>query len=327
MSYLLEVIDLEKRLGTQQQVYPIRFGLPAGKRLAIAGATGSGKTTLLKLLAGLAQPTGGQVLFKGDRVPGSEERLLPGHAKIAYLSQHFELRNHYRIRELLQMASKVTDAEHDQIVEGCRIGHLVERKNNELSGGERQRVALARTLLARPELLLLDEPFSNMDAGHTQWLKTVLTDLADALSLTVILVSHDARDSLTWADEMLVLEQGALVQQGHPRQVYFQPVNENVAGLFGAYNLLSPEVLDALGFIRLQPERLRHLLVRPERLRIQQHAPANAQVEQVAFAGPYQEVRLVIAGSPVLVYTDAQDRLSPGQPVHVALPADGHWFL
>src|SRR5205807_866641 len=114
------------------------------QKLAIAGATGSGKTTLLKVIAGLTQPQDGEVLFKGTRIKGPEEKLMPGHPDIAYLSQHFELRNHYRVEEILQMANQLEDETADSIYKVCRIDHLLKRWTHQLSGGERQRIALAR---------------------------------------------------------------------------------------------------------------------------------------------------------------------------------------
>jgi iron(III) transport system ATP-binding protein len=243
------------------------------------------------------------------------------------VSQHFELRNHYRMLELLEMASHVDPEQATRIYELCRIRHLLHRKNNQLSGGERQRVALALAVLKAPQLLLLDEPFSNMDAGHTQILKEVLNNLIQTLSTTMLLVSHDARDSLTWADEILVLQHGQIMQAGSPRHVYFKPVNEGIAGLFGAYNLVPTSAMDALQFLRMKEDSARQLFLRPEQLYLQAHGQANGVVLRTAFAGPYQEVHVSIAGSTLLAYTSADEQWQPGQPVAVQIRERKHWFL
>ena len=192
----------------------ISFRQEAGKRIAIAGETGSGKTTLLKIIAGLTQSDEGDVFFKGIRVKGPLEQLLPGHPKIAYLSQQHELRNHYRVNELREMSSKMDEKKSLEIYKLCQVEPLLGRKTSDLSGGERQRIALANLLVSSPELLLLDEPFSNLDPIHKQTLKEVLEVGAQQLGMTIILTSHEPADTLSWADEIIVLQRGKITERG-----------------------------------------------------------------------------------------------------------------
>ena len=156
---LLEVQNLSKNINGNLAVNHISFSQKKFEKIAIAGATGSGKTTLLKMIGGLIQPDSGDILLNQQKVLGPDYKLLPGHEKIAYISQHFELRVNYKVYERLEMANKMEDAEAQQIYKVCRIEHLMNRKTDELSGGERQRVVLASLLTTKPELLLLDEPF------------------------------------------------------------------------------------------------------------------------------------------------------------------------
>jgi ABC-type sugar transport system ATPase subunit len=230
---LLNVSGISKKQGEEFVLKNINFIQESLQRIAIAGSTGSGKTTLLKIIAGFIQPDAGEVLFEGGRVKGPLEKLLPGHSQIAYLSQNFELRNNYRVEELLHMANKFSNSDADLIFEVCRIGHLLNRWSDELSGGERQRIAFAKALITAPKLLLLDEPFSNLDAIHRNILKTVINDIEERLNTTCILVSHDPVDLLSWADEIIVLHEGKIVQRNVPVQIYTHPVNEYVAALFG----------------------------------------------------------------------------------------------
>ncbi|MBD0295148.1 MAG: ATP-binding cassette domain-containing protein, partial [Flavisolibacter sp.] len=158
---LLQVSNISRQEEGIYVLKNISFGQHPFQNIAIAGATGSGKTTLLKTIAGLVQPTQGTVWFEDERVEGPDEKLLPGHPRIAYLSQHFELLHHYRVEEIIQMANQLSDEEAYVICEVCRISNLVKRWTHQLSGGEKQRIALARLLVSSPRLLLLDEPFSN----------------------------------------------------------------------------------------------------------------------------------------------------------------------
>lgn len=221
----------------------ISFTLRKNQRLAIAGETGSGKSTLLKIIGGLAAPEQGSVHFEGVRVLPPLERLIPGQSGIAYLSQHFELWHNYRVTEVLDYSNDLEPADARQLYDLCHIQHLLDRRTDQLSGGERQRIALARLLVRPPRLLLLDEPFSNLDMNHKRTLKTVLDNIANTFDITTILVSHDPYDTLTWADQIIILKDGRLIQQGPPKQVYNHPVDEYTAGLLGDYTVNNGEFI------------------------------------------------------------------------------------
>ena len=205
---LLQLLNVSRKESGIAAVEKISFTQQRLQKIAIAGETGSGKTTLLKLIAGLIQPTSGEIKFEGKRVEGPLEKLLPGHPQIAYLSQHFELRNNYRVEEELEAKNLLTEIEADTIYKVCRIQHLLKRKTDQLSGGERQRIVLARLLTTSPELLLLDEPFSNLDAVHKNIIKDVINDISVQMNITCIMVSHDAPDILSWAERILVMKDG-----------------------------------------------------------------------------------------------------------------------
>jgi ABC-type sulfate/molybdate transport systems ATPase subunit len=215
----------------------ISFTQPKGQRLAIIGETGSGKSNLLKMIAGLVAPPQGTIYFEGQRVPGPLERLIPGQPGIAYLSQHFELWHNYRVSEVLSYANDLDSEEAATLYRLCDIAHLLDRRTDQLSGGERQRIALARLLVRPPRLLLLDEPFSNLDMIHKRSLKQTIRDTAAHFGISSILVSHDPPDILSWADEVLILRDGQLIQQGPPLEVYTRPNDEYAAALLGDYTL------------------------------------------------------------------------------------------
>ena len=289
------------------------------QRLAVAGETGSGKSTLLKVIAGLVQPEKGEVLLEGRRVLGPAETLVPGHPDIAYLSQDFELRNNYRVEEVLSYENALTDADADALYAICRIDHLLRRKTDQLSGGERQRVALARLLVRPPKLLLLDEPYSNLDRVHKEILRTVIGDILEQFGMSCVLISHDPPDVLSWADEILVLKEGRLVQKAAPERIYRQPVDEYVAGLMGKFNRIHPMLAARLGRLPGAGQG-KDLLIRPEKLTLSAigRPAAQGRVRGVSFLGGYYEVEVGLADSRLLVRTDSNS-YKIGQEVFVGL--------
>ena len=219
----------------------INFTQKSFQKIALIGETGSGKSTLLKTIAGFIQPKSGEIIFNGKKVLGPDWQLVAGEKGIAYLSQHFELRNNYRMEELLLYANELTQPEADELYKICRINHLMKRNSYELSGGEKQRVALARLLVSKPTLLILDEPYSNLDLIHRAILKQVVENVCTRFNISCIMTSHEPADVLPWADEILVLRQGKISQKGTAEEVYKNPINEYVAGLLGNFNTIKKE--------------------------------------------------------------------------------------
>jgi ABC-type sugar transport system ATPase subunit len=325
---LLQVKGVSKQMGvdggvsagTGGGVIQVDFTQQRGQKMGLAGATGSGKSTLLKMIAGLVQPDAGEILFEGSRVPGPLETLIPGHPDIAYLSQHFELWNNYKVKEILAYGNELSTEEAAAMYEIGRIDHLLGRRTDQLSGGERQRIALVRLLVRLPRLLLLDEPFSNLDRVHKEILRSVIRDIGQNLGISCILVSHDPQDVLSWADEILVLKAGRLVQKGTPERIYRHPVDEYTGGLFGKYNLLDPALTARIGRLAGADDSGKSLLVRPEKLVLSAMGNPAAQGRVVAttFLGPYYEIELELADARLLVRTE-MNVYQTGQSVFIGL--------
>jgi len=314
---LLEVAGISKREKGNFVLNNIEFNQQPSQKIAIAGETGSGKTSLLKIIAGLLQPDEGTVYFEGKRVLGPLEKLIPGHKDIAYLSQHFELRNNYRVEEELESKNLLTEEAADKIYRICKIEHLLKRKTDQLSGGERQRIVLALLLTTSPKLLLLDEPFSNLDAIHKNIIKSVLLDIGTQLNTSCILVSHDAADTLSWADTILVLRDGKIIQQGTPVEVYTEPVDEYCAGLFGEYNLLNEA--NAKTFFPTGDDKAQ-LIMRPEQFSIvaESSSAAKGVVKAVYFFGSYYSADVLVNGQLLRIRTGQKD-LAIGDAVFLTL--------
>ena len=314
-------ISLEERGATVLD--SVSFKQPQGRRLALAGESGAGKSTLLQVIAGLVQSTAGEVRLAGRRVKGPQEVLVPGHAGIVYLAQKSDLPKSLRVEQVLRYANKQPAAEARAVYKVCRITSLMARRTDQLSGGEQQRVALAHLLLTGPRLLLLDEPFSNLDRVHKHQLQTIIREVGEKLSITCLLVSHDPTDTLPWADELLVLERGRLVQQGPPEQVYRQPVSEYVAALFGDYNRLDGAAMRTLLTAPRRKLPGTALLVRPENLVVAPatHPGVAGTVHAVRFMGSYYEAEVQLPHTLIRVRLSAAT-VAPGAPVVVALAPD-----
>lgn len=325
---LLQVTGISLQEEENVVLKDISFSQEAFQKIVIAGETGSGKSTLLQIIAGLVQADTGLVLFDNKRVKGPAEELVPGHPGIAYLSQQFELPQFLRVEQVLRYANKLGPQEAETLYGVCQIDHLLKRKTNQLSGGERQRIALARLLLSRPRLLLLDEPFSNLDMAHKQMLKTVIHDIGERLEITCMLISHDPHDTLSWADEILVLREGQLLQKGTPGQIYRQPVNEYVAGLFGPYNLISPAAAQAIAPLPVSLQAGEKIMIRPENLKIAVAGKqaVSGKVNRVTFYGSYYEITVSLAQLLLQVKTDTC-QLKPGDAISLELAPDGMWAM
>jgi ABC-type sulfate/molybdate transport systems ATPase subunit len=292
----------------------ISFTLRSGHRIAIVGETGSGKSTLLKIIAGLEQPTTGEVRLNCEIVKGPSEQLVPGHPQIAYLSQHFELPKFLRVEQILEYANNLSKTTANAIFSICHINHLMTRKTNELSGGEKQRIAIARLLIQQPTLLLLDEPFSHLDIPLKETLKQVIDNIGKKLHISCMLVSHDPADTLPWADEIMVLKNGQLVQRGTPMKIYKVPKNEYVASLFGKYTLLSGAWLKKFG-IRSKQKKI---LVRPEHLHLMRKKRGSipAVITNIHYFGHGSLVEAVSNDKTFLIQT-LKTNYVIGQPVYV----------
>ena len=324
---LLHVSGISKKDERGFELKNISFTQQKFQHIAIAGETGSGKSTLLKIIAGLAEADAGQVLFEQKKILGPADKLIPGQPGIAYLSQHFDLPHNLRVEQVLEYANQLSDAAAATLYEVCQISHLLKRRTNQLSGGERQRIALTRLLITSPRLLLLDEPFSNTDMVHKNLLKTIIRDIGLKLRITCTMVSHDPLDTLSWAHEILVMKDGQIIQQGPPQQVYRQPADEYIAGLFGTYNLLSSSALKAFTGTAVTGKG-KKLFIRPEDISLSaaEGEGVKAVVKEVLFFGSYYETEVMI-GKHKLIAKTLSSTHSTGDTVYVSLPAGDGWYI
>ncbi len=297
---------VEKRFDEFHAVRGVDLDIRSGELLVLLGPSGCGKTTTLNMLAGLEAPTAGEIIF-GDKVVN---KLPPEERDIAMVFQSIALYPHLNVRDNIGFAlrtkkvAKSVVAERTQEVAGILgLTSMLDRKINQLSGGQRQRVAIAKALVRRPALFLLDEPFSSLDAELRRQMRSELIRIHREVETTMVFVTHDQEEAMSIADRIGVMNEGNLVQLGDPLDLYLRPVNAWVARFIGAHpiNFLPAEVSEdgsslriqeaGAGTIELTPEvraALRDRLsgntvtigVRPEYLRlIRQSSPGSASGE------------------------------------------------
>jgi iron(III) transport system ATP-binding protein len=247
----LVVSNVQKWLGGLQILKGASFTAQRGSIVALLGASGSGKTTLLRCVAGLEQPEIGQIVIGGKTVLDGERKLAlpPEQRNIGLVFQSYALWPHRTVRENVGYGLKlrgVTQADIEKrvqaILERMGLGHLADRFPSQLSGGQQQRVAICRALVYEPRVLLLDEPLSNLDAKLREearyWIRKLILDL----EICAILVTHDQGEALAAADNILLLQDGRIVQQGGPQEIYSNPNSFYSADFLGANNIVKAKV-------------------------------------------------------------------------------------
>jgi iron(III) transport system ATP-binding protein len=216
------------------------------------------------------------------------------------------------------MANKSAGGAAQEITELCRIDSLLNRWSHQLSGGEKQRVALALQLLAAPKLLLLDEPYSNLDFTHKNILMAVIDDIATKTAITCVLVSHDPSDTLSWAHRILVLRGGTVLQHATPKEIYYQPASSYVASLFGKYNLLTPEMARQFAHYGGSQQPLVPSIIRPSQLLLQPKGEGvEGAIVDVRFLGAYAELVVQIDDQYFVVNT--LEDFKVGDAIHLAV--------
>ena len=298
----------------------VSFSQRRSHRIAIIGETGSGKSTLLKIIAGPIQPDAGEVFFENKVLSGPGERLVPGHPEVGYLSQDYDLPKFLRIEQVLEYSRTLSKEDANRLFEICQIDHLYNRKTDHISGGERQRIAIARLLITYPKVLLLDEPFSNLDRGHKAILKTVVADIEAKLKIGVILVSHDPEDILPWADAIIVMKEGKILQKGTAESIYQKPSTEYTAGLLGNYTLIDPAKSIFSKYLNNNGRKRKKILVRPEAfdVHLKKKRGVSGRVISVNYFGTHDEVTVDCGGESICIST-VPFLLKAGKKVHVSL--------
>ncbi len=346
----VSLAGLSKRYGDSHAVRDLTLDLPAGKITALLGPSGCGKTTTLKMIAGLIEPTGGDIAFDGASVlrTPAERRgavmVFQNHLLFPYLSVAENVAFGLKMRgeERAAIGRKVSE-----MLAQVHLAGFEQRRPRQLSGGQAQRVALARALVVEPRVLLLDEPLSSLDAHLRDEMRELILDLQRQRGITTAIVTHDQEEAVLLADRVALLLDGQLQQVGEPRMFYEQPASAAVARFFGAVNFLpgtraGSQVHTALGCFLvattahgLRPDGPVTLTIRPEAVRLScsDQAPGENSIAGVvarrAYAGTHTRLRVEAMGQRFDVVADASQgsRFADGDPVCLHFPPERLWLL
>jgi putative spermidine/putrescine transport system ATP-binding protein len=300
-----------KTYGDVVAVDNVDLNVAAGEFFTLLGPSGSGKTTTLRMIAGFEQPDTGRITLGGEDIT----RQPPYARDVNTVFQDYALFPHMTVGENVGYGLKVKGVARatrrgqvDEVLDMVRLGGYRDRKPVQLSGGQRQRVALARSIVNRPKVLLLDEPLGALDLKLRQEMQIFLKSLQRELGMTFIYVTHDQEEALTMSDHLAVFNNGRIEQVGAPAEVYEHPATEFVAGFVGTSNIIERDG--------------RRISIRPERIELN-GTGVPATIADVVFVGAFRRILVDTDGGDRLVVVRANDgsSIEPGTRVRVGWQA------
>jgi ABC-type Fe3+/spermidine/putrescine transport system ATPase subunit len=350
---VLEVQRLVKRYGAATAVDRVSFELYRGETLTLLGPSGCGKSTTLRLIAGLERPDDGDILVHGVVIASGAKRIClpPEKRNMGLVFQSYAIWPHMTVEENVAYPLKIRHVPDKEVRR--RVGRMLEltglegfaqRPSTQLSGGQQQRVALARALIYEPDILLLDEPLSNLDAKLRHEMRVQLKRLQAALGTTILFVTHDQLEAMTLSHRIAVMRAGVIEQLGGPREIYNHPTTHFVHSFIGQCINLRGRVagtgaeryveVAGQGRVTLPPDQLPAavgegvwLSIRPEHVEIVANGgePAPNQlaavVDDVAYVGDRYECALRLGEAEIVLEAPRTLDLRAGQPVRLALDA------
>lgn len=311
---LLKLDGVSKSFGNTNVLNQISFGIEPGEFVCLLGSSGSGKSTLLRLIAGLETVTEGSILLNNSPISSSDVFLKPEQRNIGMIFQDYALFPHLTIQQNIEFGCKKNSPrEHiKRLIDVLNLGDLLKRYPHQLSGGQQQRVAIARSLAVNPVLLLMDEPFSNLDEWMKEEVRDELKSILRELGATVLFVTHHAMDALTFADKIMVMDEGKIVQKGSAHEIIDQPVNSKIAGIFGKVNVFTHQELNAL-FNLQKPAG--NYFIKPEHFLVKSRSPFW-EVKEVGYHGTYFDVNL--KQKDRLIHVHVHEKLLRGELIEVS---------
>ena len=335
--------SIKRKFNNVTAIDDITFTIPDGEFWVLVGPSGCGKSTILRTIAGLESATSGK-LFIGDKLMNN----VPARARdVAMVFQNYALYPHMSVAEniafglkMRKFDSKLIRERVETVARSLSLEHLLDRKPKQLSGGQQQRVALGRAIARQPQVFLLDEPLSNLDAQLRDDTRAELKQLHQNIGITTVYVTHDQVEAMTLADKIVVLSGGRIQQIGEPQSIYAHPINRMVATFLGnpPMNII-PAKYTAAGFdingqlltipeninqkLRLPQGQIFDLGIRPEDIQISDEAQAELQVEikLVEPLGRETLIRVAVMGTGIIlnVQTSGNIRFNVGDKLNLKL--------
>jgi ABC-type Fe3+/spermidine/putrescine transport system ATPase subunit len=312
MESVLELRDVSKHYPSHHAVNGVSLNLARGEFFSLLGPSGCGKTTTLRLVAGFEEPTAGEIRLNGSSI----QHLKPYQRNVSTVFQNYALFPHLTVRDNVEFGLRRRDGDRagNQIDDRVRdVLDLVQlagkesRRPAQLSGGERQRVALARSLVLEPEVLLLDEPLSALDPNLRKQVRAELKAIQRRVGITFLFVTHDQEEALSLSDRLGVMNKGLLEQVGTPEEIYLQPATRFVAAFLGAVNWI--------GEVGVRPEAMR-IAREPSR---NGHRSRPATIVHSTFLGNcvHVDTRLSDGEPAVVEMSRLGETFAPGESVHL----------
>jgi ABC-type Fe3+/spermidine/putrescine transport system ATPase subunit len=327
------------------EIGPINLSLERGQMMALIGPSGSGKTTTLRMIAGLAPIYSGTMSFDGRDIAALSVRKR----RVGMVFQNFGLFPHLNVSKNitfgLRMKGKDLTVQNERlswIMEKTRLQGLEKRFASELSGGQKQRVALARTLVMDPDILLLDEPLSNLDANLREEMADFIRNLQRELGITTLFVTHDQDEALMLADQVAVMSDGQVLQQGTSEEVYERPNSLTVAEFMGAGNILPGRFtennffecgLGALVCDASHTKTKKAVMIRPDHMQLQSEDSAHngysnrmqGIISTVQYHGAFSSYTVDVGGVRLRIRMSSRDKFAEGERVKVSFQSKHVW--
>ena len=334
----------------------ISFEVPEGKLFTLLGPSGCGKTTTLRSIAGLERPTSGEIAVAGRLVFSAKKKVYvaPNRRNFGMVFQSYAIWPHMNVYQnaafplevrARKLSRKVITEKVMRVLQAVALDELAERPATKLSGGQQQRLALARALVMEPQLLLLDEPLSNLDAKLRERMRFELKRMQRELGLTTVYVTHDQYEALAMSHEIAVMSAGKIVQIGSPRDIYEQPSCRFVADFVGTTNFLDATVVSSEGdggcrvdapvgalkarsADRLAPSEAVVVSIRPEDVELSERPAEQADnvcvgtVQAKAYLGDHLDIQVKVSDFVLLARVHPSLRTPTGERIHVRLPAE-----
>lgn len=297
---LLDIQQLSFSYSPEKPLFQdLNLQISEGKITAIAGESGCGKSTLLNLIYGLLNWDSGEIIFDGRKLLGPKGNLVPGEPQMKHVAQNFDLMPYATVAENVgKFISNIhLQAKKEKVSELLEVVGMQEFANvlpKNLSGGQQQRVAIARALSVTPKILLLDEPFSQLDYSRKIQLRESLLEFIKKEKISLLISTHEVQDIMPWLDQIIILQNGKIIQDSTPEMAFKNPINQYVAELFGEVNVFSDEEKEKFG--------LRKNFWFPKEIQISQYG-MDAQVIESLFAGNYYWTKISLYNKNLILYT------------------------
>ncbi|MFD1880899.1 ABC transporter ATP-binding protein [Paracoccus pacificus] len=332
----LELDRISRWLGGRQILSDITVSIPTGKISCLLGQSGCGKSTLLRLISGVDRPDGGRIRMDGQEIVGDGSFVEPESRNIGFMFQDYALFPHISVAANLAFGLRgMSKAEQqkrvNEVVDGIGIRHLVDRFPHSLSGGEQQRVALARALAPKPAVLLMDEPFSNLDQGLRERVRKETVETLRKLGTTAIIVTHDPQEALAVGDLIILMREGKIEQIGSPFDIYDHPVSPYAAEFMGPCNRLTGifargQIETPIGKfqanLNLPDGALAVACIRPQALTIESAGDGiAARILAKSFLGESEQIDISVhpLAQPLRVHSHQRIPMAVGQQVSLHL--------